>query len=204
MRRFVWDGWPLTPPAPPSGADRRAVPGFRPDGGVKGWKLLLELDGSNNVVRKYTWGLDLAGQSGGQTSGLSAGLEGAGGIGGLLAMEDFDSGTTQTGGFLYFYDAGGNVGQVVDTDNDNIEVKYEYDPYGRRTNTAVGGELEQPFRFSTKFFDAESGLHYFGYRYSTLGVSKAVTPGIAKQRTRRIGPRKNARSFSRRGASRSP
>ncbi len=92
-------------------------------------------------------------------------LQGAGGIGGLLALEDFDAGTSQTGGFLYFYDAGGNVGQLVDTDTGYIEVKYEYDPYGRRTNTPVSGELEQPFRFSTKFCDTESGLYYFGYRY---------------------------------------
>ncbi len=57
VRRFIWDGW----------------------------KMLLELDGSDNAVRKYTWGLDLAGQAGGQggeqTSGLSAGLEGAGAAG---------------------------------------------------------------------------------------------------------------------------
>ena len=55
-----------------------------------GWRMLMELDGLagtgvSPVVRKYAWGLDLAGQSGGQTSGLSA-LEGAGGIGGLLAV----------------------------------------------------------------------------------------------------------------------
>ncbi len=41
----------------------------------------MELDGSDNVVRKYTWGLDLAGQHGSVNS-----LESAGGIGGLLAV----------------------------------------------------------------------------------------------------------------------
>jgi hypothetical protein len=34
------------------------------------WLLLLELDGmkSNAIVRKYTWGLDLAGRSGGASA----------------------------------------------------------------------------------------------------------------------------------------
>jgi hypothetical protein len=50
--------------------------------------MLLELDGLNEnaVLKKYTWGLDLAG-SVGQSSALPAALQGAGGIGGLLAME---------------------------------------------------------------------------------------------------------------------
>ena len=47
-----------------------------------GWLLLMELDGNNDVVRSYTWGLDLAGQVGSINS-----LEDAGGIGGLLALE---------------------------------------------------------------------------------------------------------------------
>jgi hypothetical protein len=41
----------------------------------------MELDGSDNLVRKYTWALDLAGQHGSVNS-----LEAAGGIGGLLAV----------------------------------------------------------------------------------------------------------------------
>jgi hypothetical protein len=71
-RRFVWAGTGM------------GGVGVSPAGG---WLMLMELDALNHsaVVRKYTWGLDLAGQSGGQTSGLP-GLEGAGGIGGLLAV----------------------------------------------------------------------------------------------------------------------
>jgi hypothetical protein len=47
------------------------------------WLLVLELDATDpndvTILRKYTWGLDLAGQQGGQTSGLSP-LDAAGGI----------------------------------------------------------------------------------------------------------------------------
>jgi hypothetical protein len=50
-----------------------------------GWLMLLELDGSDDVVRKYTWGLDLVGQHGQVNS-----LESAGGIGGLLGVYDAD------------------------------------------------------------------------------------------------------------------
>jgi RHS repeat-associated protein len=146
-RRFVWAGT-----------------------GTGGWLMLMELNGLNNnaVLRQYTWGLDLAGQSGGQTSGLS-GLEGAGGIGGLLAVEQPQGGGSSLN-YVYFYDANGNVDQVIYPGDPNgaaasIKVKYEYDPYGTRTNSAQGGEFDQPFRFSTKYFDAETGLYYFGYRY---------------------------------------
>ena len=95
-----------------------------------GWLLLMELDGDNNIVRKYTWGLDLAGQNGTANS-----LEAAGGIGGLLAVEQ-----PQTVGdplkYVYFYDANGNVGQLADWAHDAndpggaIVSKYEYDSYG--------------------------------------------------------------------------
>jgi hypothetical protein len=46
-----------------------------------GWRVILELDAldDNRVNRKFTWGLDLSGS-----------LEGAGGIGGLQAIEDLD------------------------------------------------------------------------------------------------------------------
>ena len=59
-------GWPTTPTT-----DTRFV--------YDGWNLILELDAlnSNAVKRKFTWGLDLSGSR-----------QGAGGIGGLLAVED--------------------------------------------------------------------------------------------------------------------
>ena len=56
------------------------------------WLLVLDLEGgagvppANTILRKHTWGLDLAGQSGGSASGRS--IDSAGGIGGLLATED--------------------------------------------------------------------------------------------------------------------
>ena len=50
-----------------------------------------------------------------------------------------------------------------------LAAHYEYDPYG---NVLVANDVDSsgivtanPFRFSTKWFDAETGLYYYGYRY---------------------------------------
>ncbi|MGE0481618.1 MAG: hypothetical protein AB7Q17_14215, partial [Phycisphaerae bacterium] len=103
-----------------------------------GWLLLEELDAmdSNAVVRQYTWGLDLAGLNGSINDRTSAG-----GIGGLLAVHDE---TVESGeDYIYFYDANGNVSQLVAfedgygdaTDDgwhmDRLVARYEYDAYGR-------------------------------------------------------------------------
>lgn len=139
-----------------------------------GWLMLLELDGLSDcgtpgspaecVVRKYTWGLDLAGQNGQVNS-----LESAGAISGLLAAYDPAANLP----LWYFYDANGNVGQVltmISVDGENYGIipaaRYEYDPYGNRVNEPASGEYEQPFQFSTKQRDPETGLLCFGYRYS--------------------------------------
>jgi hypothetical protein len=64
-----------------------------------GWNLIQELDGNDPdhaVQKSYVWGLD-----------LSQSLQGAGGVGGLLAMTE--NGNT----YLYCHDANGNVGRMV-------------------------------------------------------------------------------------------
>ncbi|TWT45688.1 tRNA(Glu)-specific nuclease WapA precursor [Phycisphaerae bacterium RAS1] len=162
-RVYTWDAtedeWNLT-------LDRRFV--------YDGWLLLLELDGTvaqppPAVIRKYTWGLDLAGLNGavGPVSNRSTddGRSSAGGIGGLLAMEQA-SGVQSgySGGYLFCYDANGNVTQVLDADTGAIAVKYEYDPYGKRVNAPTSGELIQPMTFSTRSFDAETGFGAWLYR----------------------------------------
>ncbi|HPC23845.1 MAG TPA: RHS repeat-associated core domain-containing protein, partial [Phycisphaerae bacterium] len=154
-----------------------------------GWLMLLELDGSNNIVRKYTWGLDLAGQAGGRGSaepgaGLPEALEAAGGIGGLLAVYDLNDtpGAGQTGDdlqYVYTYDGNGNVVQVLDwaasSAVEAIKARYEYDPYGNVV--AQGGDYAErnPFRFSTKYWDDETGLGYWGYRYYSSRMGRWIS-----------------------------
>jgi RHS repeat-associated protein len=135
--------------------DRRFVWGGSAAGG---WLMLLELNGadSNAVLRKYTWGLDLAGLSGQVNS-----LESAGGIGGLLAVYD----ATLSDSYVYFYDGNGNVGQVREAADVETVATYEYDAYGSITSQSGTYYATNPFRFSTKYLDDETGLYYFGYRY---------------------------------------
>jgi len=132
------------------------------------WLLLAELDAnaSDAVLRTYTWGLDLAGQRGSINS-----REGAGGIGGLLAVHDAE----ENDDYIFFHDANGNVGQVVNLDaataSASMMAKYEYTPYGTvRTQSGDYAEAN-PMRFSTKYWDDETGLGYWGERYynPTLG-----------------------------------
>jgi len=187
--------------------DRRVV--------YDGWNVLVELDGldydedgwpDNLVVRRLTWGLDLAGQAGdaeqsrdreGAVGGLASaggvasggaipGLQGAGGIGGLLGADDANGTPGVTGDdeqYVFFYDAQGNVGQLV---KDAVQplARYEYDAYGRTIGPDVDGDgdwtddagpfaVSNPFRFSTKYYDgaladsapADAGLYDYGYRY---------------------------------------
>jgi hypothetical protein len=120
-----------------------------------GWRVIMELDGLAGDIptRKFSWGLDLAAQAGQVNS-----LESAGGIGGLLAAED--SAGTGTKEFIYFADANGNIGQVVETtagaSYGTVAAHYEYAPFGKRINTASPTEYDQPYRFSSKPFDSET------------------------------------------------
>jgi len=141
-----------------------------------GWNLVQEIDGLvevesgvTDVVREYTWGLDLSGQSGNPSP---AGIHGAGGIGGLLATHW--TGETTEGSddeaYIYFYDANGNVGQMIDVVSGSsgygtTAAKYEYYPFGGLLVADGVAAEANPFRFSTKYRDNETGCYYYGYRY---------------------------------------
>ncbi len=145
-----------------------------------GWNLVQEIDGLvtagssvTDVAREYTWGLDLSGQSGNvaPANGRLSGIHGAGGIGGLLGTH-WTLNTTSTSddtAYIYFYDANGNVGQMIDvvsgTNYGTIAAKYEYYPFGGLLVADGVAAEANPFRFSTKYRDNETGCYYYGYRY---------------------------------------
>ncbi|MBK9118420.1 MAG: RHS repeat-associated core domain-containing protein [Phycisphaerales bacterium] len=145
-----------------------------------GWRMLLEFDilaaEPDEPLRALSWGLDLAGLRGSQGGRASAGLfEQAGTIGGLLAVCKYDvSGGPSPADpvdYVYLYDALGNVGQVVDWSHDAqqpgaaLAARYEYDPYGGVTKAEGPYASENAWRFSTKQWDDETGLGYWGFRY---------------------------------------
>jgi RHS repeat-associated protein len=138
--------------------------------------MLLELDGLNgdSVVRKYAWGLDVSGQSR-DREGADM-LESAGSIGGLVAIEQVAG--SNAGSYACFYDGNGNLGQLVDIATGAVAAKYEYDPYGNNlldpANATESGPYaaENPIRFSTKYWDGESGFGYWGYRYYSARLGR--------------------------------
>ena len=114
-----------------------------------GWNIIEEITRQNGTEssRYFVWGLD-----------LSQSLQGAGGIGGLLCVSD------ATASYHYLYDANGNVGQLVNSATGEIAAHYEYDPFGNLTAKSGPYADANPFRFSTKYLDAETGLYNFGLR----------------------------------------
>jgi len=115
-----------------------------------GWNLIAELNATNNaVIRSYIWGSDLSGT-----------LQGAGGVGGLLAVCDAANGT-----HFPVFDGNGNVMAMASAADGTISAEYEFGPFGELLRATGPMAMVNPFRFSTKYQDDETGLLYYGYRY---------------------------------------
>ncbi|MGI6495435.1 MAG: RHS repeat-associated core domain-containing protein [Kiritimatiellia bacterium] len=115
-----------------------------------GWNLIHETvtAGNGDVSEiQYFWGPDLSGT-----------LQGAGGVGGLLAV------SINGQFYLPCVDNNGNITAYID-EQGVIVAEYIYDAFGS-TITATGS-ISDTFhhRFSTKYYDTETGLYYYGYRF---------------------------------------
>ena len=118
-----------------------------------GRRVIQERDGNNNLEVSYTLGPDLSGT-----------LEGAGGIGGLLARSDQYSSGNPTRHNYYHADSGGNVTYMVNN-SQGLAASYRYDAFG---NTISSSGTLAPFnvyRFSSKELHANSGMYHFLYRF---------------------------------------
>ncbi len=122
-----------------------------------GWNVIEERHTSAGVSTKknFVWGLD-----------LSRSMDGAGGIGGLLAVVD-DTGSQMA----FLYDANGNVGQLVD-EQGAVVGRYEYDAFGNVLVAEGVAANDNAWRFSTKYADQETGLVYYGYRFYDAGLGR--------------------------------
>ena len=105
----------------------------------------------------YVWGADLSGT-----------LDGAGGVGGLFA--------TELDGVWHFplYDNNGNITDYV-SETGEVVASYEYDAFGRTLSATGSMASVFPFRFSTKYYDAEAKLYYYGYRYYSPDLERWLT-----------------------------
>ena len=115
-----------------------------------GWNLVEERiaypNGATSTIHYY-WGKDLSGT-----------LQGAGGVGGLLYL------TIDGVPFVPSYDNIGNITRYLDA-NGNTVAQYIYDAFG--DTLSQSGTMCDVFRhrFSTKYYDAETGLYYYGCRF---------------------------------------
>ena len=112
-----------------------------------GWNPIAEYSTTYALTKTYIWGVDLSGS-----------MQGAGGVGGLLAVTD------STGTYFPTFDGNGNVSEYLDSTG-AIAAHYEYDPFGK-TTVATGPKANDfAHRFSTKPLDLTTGLYYYGYRF---------------------------------------
>jgi RHS repeat-associated protein len=118
---------------------------------------------SNNVpLVTYTRGNDLS-----QT------MEGAGGIGGLLARSDGYSSSTGnwTDHNFYHADGNGNITYLVNS-SQGLAAAYRYDPFGNMTYASGSLAGSNVYRFSSKEQHLNSGLYYYLYRFYDPSVQR--------------------------------
>ena len=120
-----------------------------------GMRVIQERDHLNTPTVAYTRGNDLSGS-----------MEGAGGIGGMLARSHGYSGGAFSTHSFYHADGNGNITYLANSSQAMV-ANYRYDPYGNTLYS--GGTLASAntYRFSSKpAMDIPSlTLYYYGYRF---------------------------------------
>jgi RHS repeat-associated protein len=96
---------------------------------------------------------------------VSGELQGAGGVGGLLYL------TLDDEIYIPLYDGGGNVTKYIDASG-NIVASYTYGAFGQLLSKSGPFADVFRFRFSTKYYDAEIGLYYYGYRFYSTALMR--------------------------------
>ena len=111
--------------------------------------VIQERDANNIPKITYTRGTDLSGT-----------MEGAGGIGGLLARTE----NSAHAHVLYHADGNGNITALAST-NGILLGRYHYDPFGNILSIIGAAAEANLYRFSSKEYHPNSGLVYYLYRY---------------------------------------
>ncbi|HTR41477.1 MAG TPA: polymorphic toxin type 28 domain-containing protein [Pseudomonadales bacterium] len=126
--------------------------------------VMQERDQNNLPLTTYTRGVDFSG-----------GLEGAGGIGGLLARSDKQqiiplilSANNPNPQYVvtsyYHNDASGNITTLIQQNGFPI-ANYQYDPFGNMISMSGILAGANKYRFSSKEWNENEGLYYYGYRF---------------------------------------
>jgi len=110
-------------------------------------------------MRNYMWGVDLSGS-----------VQGAGGVSGLLAVS-----FPGTNCFVAF-DGNGDLSALLNAASASVLAQYDYNQFGELIRLYGPLAGANPFRFSTKYYDVESDLLYYGNRYLNVSVGKLINP----------------------------
>ena len=111
-----------------------------------GDNCIAEYDGSNNLLRKYVHGPC---------------------IDEPICMTETTGSYADT--YYYHYDGLGSVAALSDSDGDTVQV-YEYDVYGQVA--ASDPNHPNPFLFTGRRYDTETGLYYYRARYYNASIGR--------------------------------
>ena len=108
--------------------------------------ILFEYDGNNELTARYTHGP---------------------GIDDPIAMD--------RGGQTFFYhtDGLGSITQITDSARQTV-ASYTYDAFGNITSQT--GTLTNPYTYTGREYDQESGLYYYRARYYDPGIGRFLQP----------------------------
>jgi len=114
---------------------------------------------------------DAGGEETQRRRGAETERQGAGGVGGLLAVTTVSTANQQPVIHFPMFDANGNVTEYIST-NGTVAARYAYDAFG--ATVAQSGDMADAFthRFSTKPFDAETGLVMYQLRPYEPGLGR--------------------------------
>jgi len=113
-----------------------------------GQVLLAILDHANGLVMSFVRGLDLSGS-----------MDGAGGVGGVLAVTFRSNGT-----HFACYDGNGNVMALTDAATGASSAVFEYGPFGEPVRVTGPAAAAMPLRFSTMVEDEVTGDRKYLFR----------------------------------------
>ena len=126
--------------------------------------VVQERDTNNLPTVSYTRGRDLGGR-----------LQGAGGIGGMLARTDHSILNSQPSSpnahAFYHADGNGSITALI-SGLQFLVGKYEYDPFGATLSSCGPLADANVYRFSSKEFHVNSGLVYYLYRFYDSNLQK--------------------------------
>lgn len=118
-----------------------------------GWNIVRETRQTNGTAPQalsHVWGLDLSGS-----------LQGAGGVGGLLATL---SATPGLGPLLFGRDGNGNVTVAIAATNGAVVAEYEFGAFAEPLRASGPAAQANAFRYSSKPTDDETGLVVYQLR----------------------------------------